>query len=109
MLFRSLKSGLYIDLIIVKIDVSVSLKYENKWSIFDAGLEEPDFRYDLIFEDELKGKFKNEIASGQEFKDDLLFGDEFINFGRTYLATDFIKEWTQVFHTFFKFQVIAVL
>lgn len=76
----TLKSGLYIDLIIVKIDVSVSLKYENKWSIFDAGLEEPDFRYDLIFEDELKGKFKNEIASGQEFKDDLLFGDEFINF-----------------------------
>ena len=76
----TLKSGLSLDLIIVQIDVSVSLSYEKKWSIFDLGQKEPEYQNDLIFAEQLKGKFKNEIASGLPFKDDLLFGEEFIEF-----------------------------
>ncbi len=76
----TLKAGLSLDLILVKIDLSVALSYEEKLSVFDLGVDNPEYLTDLIFEDQLNGKFKNEIATGQIFKDDMLFGEEFIEF-----------------------------
>ncbi|MCH5259594.1 MAG: hypothetical protein J1F18_07570 [Lachnospiraceae bacterium] len=82
-----IRAGLVIDLKIIKIDISASVSYDIKKSLFsdkkketETGVENPELYSELIFEDQLKGKFKNEIAAGEVFKDDMEFNEEFIEF-----------------------------